>query len=173
MNFKHLLAMTFVAGMVLTGCSSQSEEQAQTPETEVVTETPEATETTTFTGEAISETPVGGDSTDVVVTTITYDQGKPVNVVFDVKTDAGSKREASEAGTYDMGGDLAWHEQMDALQAFIVEKNFDLEQVTLTDEAGHTDAITGVSITVGSYLPLVEELMASVENGTYQAPAAE
>ena len=77
-----------------------------------------------------------------------------------------SKREASEAGTYDMGGELAWHEQMDLLEDFIVANNFDLGKVTLTDEDGHTDAVTGVSIKVGSYLPLIEQALSENNEST-------
>ena len=91
---------------------------------------------------------------------ITYSNGTPVDLNIDlIQADGSSKREASEAGTYDMGGELAWHEQMDLLEDFIVANNFDLGKVTLTDEDGHTDAVTGVSIKVGSYLPLIEQAL--------------
>lgn len=91
---------------------------------------------------------------------IVYDNGKAVNLNIDmIQEDGSSKRAASEEGTYDMGGELAWHEQMDLLEDFIVANNFDLSKVNLTDEDGHTDAVSGVSIKVGSYLPLIEQAL--------------
>lgn len=100
----------------------------------------------------------GEESTDVVE--IVYNNGTPVNLNIDViQADGSSKRAASEEGTYDMGGELKWHEQMDLLEDFIVANNFDTTKVNLTDEDGHTDAVTGVSIKVGSYLDLVTQAL--------------
>lgn len=100
----------------------------------------------------------GEDGTDIIE--IVYDNGKPVNLNIDmIQEDGSSKRAASEEGTYDMGGEFAWHEQMDLLEDFIVANNFDLSKVTLSDEAGHTDAVAGVSIKVSSYLPLIEQAL--------------
>lgn len=101
----------------------------------------------------------GEEGSDVVA--VTFENGNPVDLTVDViQADGSSKREASEAGTYVMGGELQFHEQMDLLQEFIVANNFDLSKVTLSDEDGHTDAVTGVSIKVGSYLPEIEEALA-------------
>lgn len=100
----------------------------------------------------------GEKGTDVVE--IVYNNGTPVNLNIDViQADGSSKRAASEEGTYDMGGELKWHEQMDLLEDFIVANNFDTTKVNLTDEDGHTDAVTGVSIKVGSYLDLVTQAL--------------
>lgn len=111
-----------------------------------------------FSGVKTTEFP-GEKGTDVIK--VIYNNDQPVNIMIDtIQEDGSSKREASEAGTYVMGGELAFHEQMDLLQAFIVENNFDLSKVTLTDEEGHTDAVTGVSIKVGSYITEIEEALA-------------
>lgn len=100
----------------------------------------------------------GEKGTDVVE--IVYNNGTPVNLNIDnIQEDGSSKRAASEEGTYDMGGELKWHEQMDLLEDFIVANNFDTTKVNLTDEDGHTDAVTGVSIKVGSYLDLVTQAL--------------
>ncbi|MBQ8992633.1 MAG: hypothetical protein IJ085_00610 [Turicibacter sp.] len=100
----------------------------------------------------------GEKGTDVVE--IVYNNGTPVNLNIDnIQADGSSKRAASEEGTYDMGGELKWHEQMDLLEDFIVANNFDTTKVNLTDEDGHTDAVTGVSIKVGSYLDLVTQAL--------------
>ena len=48
---------------------------------------------------------------------------------------------------------------MDLLEDFIVANNFDVTKVTLTDEDGHTDAVSGVSIKVASYLYLVKKAL--------------
>lgn len=171
MNFKHLLAMTLVAGLALTGCSSKPDAPIE-PETEAVT--PETETQTAFTGDATLETPYSEESTDVIVTTISYEEGAPVGLMIDVRTENGMKRDLVASGDYDMKNEgLTWSEQMDLLQAHIVENGFDLSKVTLSDEAGHTDAVSGVSIKVGAYLPAIEELMTSVENGTYVAPVVE
>ena len=99
------------------------------------------------------------ETTDVIE--ITYVDGKPAGLKIDnIQADGTSKREAAENGTYDMGGELNWAEQVDALAAFIVENDFNLDAVNLTDEDGHTDAVSGVSIKVGQYLPLIEEALA-------------
>ena len=100
----------------------------------------------------------GEKGTDVVE--IVYNNGTPVNLNIDnIQEDGSSKRAASEEGTYDMGGELKWHEQMDLLEDFILANNFDTTKVNLTDEDGHTDAVTGVSIKVGSYLDLVTQAL--------------
>lgn len=171
MNLKQLLATALVGTVVLTGCSTK-EEAPKEPETEAVT--PEEETQTAFTGKAVLETPYSEDSTDIVVTTITYEEGQPVGLMIDVRTENGMKRDLVASGDYDMKNEgLTWSEQMDLLQAHIVENGFDLSKVTLTDEAGHTDAVSGVSIKVGAYLPMIEELMTQVQNGTYEAPSVE
>ena len=95
----------------------------------------------------------------MVITTVTFEEGKPVDVKIDVKQEDGtSKREAVEAGNYVMKDETAtWSEQMDTLQKFIVENDFDLSKVTLSDEEGHTDAVSGVTIKIPAYLKGVEE----------------
>ncbi len=110
-----------------------------------------------FSGIKKSEFPAKS-GTDVIE--VVYDNGKAVNLNIDmIQEDGTSKRAASEEGTYDMGGELAWHEQMDLLEDFIVANNFDVTKVTLTDEDGHTDAVSGVSIKVASYLDLVKKAL--------------
>lgn len=110
-----------------------------------------------FSGVKKSEFPAE-EGTDVIE--IVYDNGKPVNLTIDmIQADGTSKRTASEEGTYDMGGELAWHEQMDELQKFIVANNFDLTKVTVSDADGHTDAVSGVSISVAPYVELVKKAL--------------
>ena len=54
---------------------------------------------------------------------------------------------------------MKWHEQIDALEAAIAENNFDLSKINLTDEDGHTDAVSGVSIKVKSYVEAVQNAL--------------
>ena len=45
------------------------------------------------------------------------------------------------------------------LAAFLAENNFDLSAVTLINEEGNTDAVTGVSIKVPALLEAVAEAL--------------
>ena len=163
---KGKLLIALASAVLFLGACSNNAEQPQTPETPATTETttPEVTETPKVENETVENVKTfefeNEDSTDVI--TITYnEEGQPVDLSIDnIQADGSSKREAAANGTYDMGGELNWAEQVDALAAFIVENDFNLDAVNLTDEDGHTDAVSGVSIKVGQYLPLIEEALA-------------
>ncbi|MDV4149629.1 hypothetical protein R0131_02160 [Clostridium sp. AL.422] len=121
-----------------------------------------------FTGAKIAETPYdpSGKKQDMVVTKVVFNHGKPVAVNVDVKQEDGSmKKKASEEGKYVMkeGEAKHWHEQMALLEAFIVENNFDLSKVKLTNDDGNTDAVSGVSIKVGTYVKAVQDVLDSVK----------
>ncbi|WP_322379187.1 hypothetical protein, partial [Clostridium perfringens] len=110
-----------------------------------------------YTGAKIAETPYDstGKKKDIVVTKVVFDHGKPVGVNIDVKQEDGTmKRKASEEGKYVMkeGEAKKWHEQMELLEKFMIENNFDLSKVKLTNDEGNTDAVSGVSIKVGTYV---------------------
>ena len=142
----------------LVGCSSTPKEES------TETSAPSVEETTAFTGEKTVETPYG-EGNDKVVTTVTFKDGKPEDVEIDVKLEDGStKREAVEAGTYVMANESAtWTEQIESLQKFIIENNFDLSKIILSDEEGHTDAVSGVTIKVNEYVSGVEEALKQVK----------
>ncbi|HAX71943.1 MAG TPA: hypothetical protein DCY20_00310 [Firmicutes bacterium] len=172
MNLKQLFLASLVGTVVLTGCSSN-----ETPETETETpgtqleETGTGTETETtegFTGTAKLERlyDATGAKTDVVVTEITFENGTPTDLSIDVLMDGQSKKELAMSGEYDMkneGGN--WAEQMELLEAYIVENDFDTTKVNISTDAGNTDAVTGVSIKVATYLTFVDELIANVKEG--------
>ena len=143
----------------LVGCSSTPKEES------TETSAPAVEKTTAFTGEKTVETQYSEDSKDMVVTTVTFEEGKPVDVKIDVKFEDGTtKREAVEDGTYVMANESAtWTEQIESLQKFIIENDFDLSKVTLSDEEGHTDAVSGVSIKISSYLDGVKEALEQVK----------
>ncbi len=160
---KRKIALGLCASLItlsLVGCSSTPKEEKSTE-----TSAPAVEETTAFTGEKTVETPYSEDSKDMVVTTVTFEDGKPVDVKIDVKFEDGStKREAVEDGTYVMANESAtWTEQIESLQDFIIENDFDLSKVTLSDEEGHTDAVSGVTIKIPSYIAGVEEALAQVK----------
>lgn len=158
---KRKIALGLCASLItlsLVGCSSSTEEKPEE------TSAPAVEETTAFTGEKTVETPYG-EGNDKVVTTVTFEEGKPVDVVIDVKLEDGStKREAVEAGTYVMAEESAtWTEQIESLQAFIIENDFDLSKVILSDDEGRTDAVSGVTIKVSEYVSSVEEALSQVK----------
>lgn len=141
----------------LVGCSSTDEnKEADTGKgTEVSQETG-------FTGEKTAETK---DGEDTVVTTVSFEDSKPVDVKIDVRTaDGKMKSDLSKSGEYEMANATAkWHEQVETLEKFIVENDFDLSKITLSNDEGNTDAVSGVTIKVGSYLTGVEEALAQVK----------
>ena len=164
MKKRSLLTLSLVGTAVLTACGKNEE----TPEVTLdvtVEETPEVVEG--YTGVATRVVEGESDSTQVEVT---FENGIPVGVEIDVILEDGtSKHELSTNGEYVMAEDgMAWHEQIDALETFLVENQFDFEKVPTIDEAGHVDSVSGVSISVGSYLSEVEELINQVEAGTYE-----
>jgi len=160
---KRKIALGLCASLItlsLVGCSSTPNEEKSTE-----TSAPAVEETKAFTGEKTVETQYSEGSNDKVVTTVTFKEGKPVDVKIDVKLEDGTtKRDAVEAGTYVMANESAtWTEQIESLQKFIIENDFDLSKVTLSDEEGHTDAVSGVSIKISSYLDGVKEALAQVK----------
>lgn len=131
---KRIIACSLLAAMALTGCGAKG-----------------------FTGEKIGE--IEDAKGNVTIATVAFENGTPKSVNIDVKQADGSmKSEASMSGAYDMKNEPGkkWHEQADLVEEFIVANNFDLSKVTLTNEAGNTDAISGVTIKVGDYLEAVE-----------------
>lgn len=163
---KRKLLAGICVGMLslsLVGCSSSDDKKEEEAPKE-----PEVSQEKGFTGEKTVETKYDAEKPDMVVTTVTFEDGKPVGVNIDIKQEDGSmKSELSEKGEYVMkeGEENAWHEQMDLLEKFIVENDFDLEKITLTDDEGHTDAVSGVTVKVPAYLDGVKEALAQAKNG--------
>lgn len=89
----------------------------------------------------------------------------------------------SESGEYGMvansDAQAPWFEQAAATEEWLLE-NQDPSAITYTDDQGHTDAISGVSIHVVEFFDLVEEALAQgpvgygpYEDGVYEATAAQ
>lgn len=159
-----ILLLTLGLAMSLTACGSKAESETttETPavESPATTDSTDSTESTdeAFTGEKVGEV---ADEKGKTVATVTFEAGQPVDVKFDyINEDGSSKYEQAAAGEYVMGeNSTPWNEQVDALAAFLKENNFDVEAVTLTDEDGHTDVVTGVSIKVPALLEAVKSAL--------------
>lgn len=162
MNKK--LVSLLCAGLLtvsLVGCSSTEEGDKETS-----TETPAVEQTGDgFTGEKVVETAYGVGKSDIVLTTVTFENGNPTDVNIDVKMGDKMKSELAASGEYVMKeGGTPWNEQIDALEDFIVESKFDLSKVTLTNDDGNTDAVSGVSIKVSGFFVGIEDALAQVSD---------
>ena len=109
---------------------------------------------------------------------MTVKEGKITEVVWESVGEDGSKKSVlSETGEYVMTEDgLTWKEQAEAMAAALVE-NQSLEFANL-NEQGKTDAVSGVSISVGGFVNLAEQCMKeaagltqtlALQDGTYEA----
>jgi len=77
--------------------------------------------------------------------------------------DGGDDKDTQSAnGTYGMvakgGAQAEWHEQAIKAEQFLIEKQ-DPSAISYTDDEGHTDAISGVSIHVVEFFTLAEEAL--------------
>ncbi|MDO4453094.1 MAG: FMN-binding protein [Eubacteriales bacterium] len=110
--------------------------------------------------------------------TMTVKDGKITEVVWEAVGEDGKKKSVmSEEGEYVMTEDgLTWKEQAEALAAAVIE-NQNLSFLNM-DEQGKTDAVNGVSISVGGFASLAEECMKEaagltekleLKDGTYEA----
>lgn len=110
--------------------------------------------------------------------TMTVKDGKITEMTWESVGEDGSKKSVmSEEGEYVMTEDgLTWKEQAEALAAAVIEhQNISFLEM---DEQGKTDAVTGVSISVGGFADLAEKCMkeaaglsetVELKDGTYEA----
>lgn len=170
-----LLALSLSAMLAFTACGAEKTPVAETP---AATETPVAEEATNETTEEVAEEATNEVTVEVVsetekvaklndgegttVATLTLVDGKPSAIAFDyIQADGSSKYEAAKEGTYNMGeNSTPWNEQVDAVAAFLAENEFDVTKITLTDDEGHTDAITGVSVKIPDFVKVAEAVLA-------------
>ena len=128
--------------------------------------------------EAKADAPDNNGFTDVV--TVTVKDGKIAEVTWEaVGADGSTKSVLSENGEYVMTEDgLTWKEQAEALAKAVVE-NQSLSFLNL-DEQGKTDAVSGVSISIGGFTALAEKCLKEaagitqtleLKDGTYEAKA--
>ncbi|HEY4392316.1 MAG TPA: FMN-binding protein [Paenibacillus sp.] len=107
------------------------------------------------------------------IMTLTVSGGKITDVQWNAISENSpvDKITSSKEGTYGMkagGASSEWHEQADALDKFLIEKQ-DPAAITLNDE-GKTDAVSGVSIHVGDFVNLAKAALDAgpVEAGPYK-----
>ena len=105
-----------------------------------------------------------GKKGDVIVAEVEFKDGEPVKVSVDVRQENGTmKKEEAKKGNYVMkeGEAKNWGQQMELLEAFLNENKVDTSKVKLTNDDGNTDAVSGVSIKVGTYVNAVQEVIDS------------
>lgn len=162
---KKILAVCLITTSLLVGCGAK--------ETSNTNETPNnsAGETTDkFTGKKTYETlydPTGAKG-DVIVVDLDFENGEPVKVAVDVRQEDGSmKKQAAAEGKYVMkeGEKHHWGEQIEMLENFLNENKVDVSKVTLTNDAGNTDAVSGVTIKVGAYIDAIKDVIDAVKEG--------
>jgi len=96
--------------------------------------------------------------------TVTVMNGNIVAVDWNgTHKDGGDDKDTQSAnGTYGMvakgGAQAEWHEQAARAEQFLIEKQ-DPKAIKYTDDQGHTDAISGVSIHVKEFFTLAEEAL--------------
>lgn len=147
---KKLLALTIVSALCVTSlvaCGNKTE--------------PNVTQNT-FTGTKSVEYPADttGKINETILANVTFENGTPVDVSFDIRFEDGSlKDELSKNGGYGMDeiANKPWHEQVDLMESYLKEIKFDLDSINYTDEVGHTDAISGVSIKVKPFMDAVNK----------------
>ncbi|GGF99237.1 FMN-binding protein [Paenibacillus aceti] len=107
------------------------------------------------------------------IMTLTVSGGKITDVEWNAISDKApvDKITYSKEGKYGMkagGAASEWHEQAEALDKFLIEKQ-DPTAITLNDE-GKTDAVSGVSIHVGDFVNLAKAALDAgpVEVGPYK-----
>lgn len=146
-----LAAATMVVSTLFVGCGENKTEE---PSTEGTSKENTTVKTVEIPGEE-----------DTTIVELTLENGTPVSVNIDTKNADGSmKSEASASGAYDMKNNgKKWHEQIDLLEEAIANNNFDLSKINITDEEGHTDAVSGVSIKVKGYVDAVQEALDQVK----------
>ena len=158
------------APVYLPGMTLETEEEAETAQAENL-------ELQDGTYEAKADGPDNNGYTDQV--TITVADGKITEAVWEsVDGDGNKKSEQSENGQYVMTEDgPTWAEQSKALGQALVE-NQSLGFLTM-DNQGKTDAVSGVSISVGGFADLAQKCIDQavgktevvLQDGTYEAKA--
>ena len=164
-QFEGVEAPVFLPGMSL-------EKEEKVSDEELVKELKDGTY------EAKADAPDNNGFTDVV--TVTVKDGKIAEVNWEaVGADGSTKSVLSENGEYVMTEDgLTWKEQAEALAKAVVE-NQSLSFLNL-NEQGKTDAVSGVSISIGGFTALAEKCLQEaagivqtleLKDGTYEAKA--
>lgn len=102
------------------------------------------------------------------VVTIEVKDGKIIKVDWnEVNKNSGpDKKSLSMNGGYPIvergNAKAPWHEQAEKVEMFLIETQ-DPDKINYTDEAGHTDAISGVTIKVNEFFELAKEALSKAK----------
>jgi Na+-translocating ferredoxin:NAD+ oxidoreductase RnfG subunit len=166
-QFKGVTAPVYLPGMSV---STEGSEEAA-PEEPAESEDLSVLEGASFTDGTYEAKAAEADSNGFIeAVTLTVKDGAITEVNWDAVTEDGKKKSImSENGEYTMTEDgLTWKEQAEALAKALIE-NQSLSFLT-TDAEGKTDAVTGVSISVNSFINLATKCLE--EASGIEAPAA-
>ena len=166
-QFKGVTAPVYLPGMSV---STEGSEEAA-PEEPAESEDLSVLEGASFTDGTYEAKAAEADSNGFIeAVTLTVKDGAITEVNWDAVTEDGNKKSImSENGEYTMTEDgLTWKEQAEALAKALIE-NQSLSFLT-TDAEGKTDAVTGVSISVNSFIDLATKCLE--EASGIEAPAA-
>ncbi len=172
-KFKSLAAVIALGtALVLTGCGNST-----TPATAVGDQDKGTTQGTTE-GKykdglyfAMEDEYAGSGWKNMV--TIEVKDGKIADVEWNAANKAGGpdKITFSSSGQYGMkagGASAEWHEQSAKVEQYLIETQ-DPEKITLSNDAGNTDDIAGVTIKVHYFFDLAKKALAAgpIEKGPY------
>ena len=166
-QFKGVTAPVYLPGMSV---STEGSEEAA-PEEPAESEDLSVLEGASFTDGTYEAKAAEADSNGFIeAVTLTVKDGAITEANWDAVTEDGNKKSImSENGEYTMTEDgLTWKEQAEALAKALIE-NQSLSFLT-TDAEGKTDAVTGVSISVNSFIDLATKCLE--EASGIEAPAA-
>ena len=166
-QFKGVTAPVYLPGMSV---STEGSEEAA-PEEPAESEDLSVLEGASFTDGTYEAKAAEADSNGFIeAVTLTVKDGAIAEANWDAVTEDGNKKSImSENGEYTMTEDgLTWKEQAEALAKALIE-NQSLSFLT-TDAEGKTDAVTGVSISVNSFIDLATKCLE--EASGIEAPAA-
>ena len=160
-QFAGVALPVYVPGMDMSAFGENTDEQ----EAEQETENEQTAEVLFKDGEYAIETEPSSDGS-VVRVTMTVENGKIAKMTWDEGKEGAWKSELSEQGKYVMKP--IWKTQAESMCAYVVE-NQSTDGLNLTD-AGKTDAVAGVSISVNGFVDLVNEAIAEANgaDGTYE-----
>ena len=168
-QFAGVSAPVYLPGM----STSASDEASEAPDTSADLEVLKDAALSDGTYEAKAAAPDSNGFTEQL--SLTVENGAVTAVVWDAIAEDGSKKSIlSENGEYTMTEDgPTWKEQSEALAQALIE-NQSLDFLT-TDDQGKTDAVSGVSISVNSFITLASDCLnqaAGIPNGDASSETA-
>ena len=170
-NKKYLLtlmAVATVSSFVFVGCgNSKSNNTSNT--NNATQQTDNSTEDTdaegAYTDGSYTATASEAENGYTYEVTMTVEGGNITAINWDANdADGNSKKEAAKNGSYDMHneGGLNWADQSDAISQYVID-NQSLDSLTL-DDSGKTDAVSGVTISVSSFVELLQDCITQATN---------